>query len=259
MDAAPVLELRGITKRFPGVLANDHVDFDLRDGRGARPARRERRRQVDADEHPVRPVPADEGEILIKGKPVAFAVAAATPSPRHRHGAPALHADPGDDGHREHRARERADERRCVPRLCGRRSVWRRSRSGSASRSTPTHGSRTSPWASSSASRSSRRSTATPTSSSSTSRRPCSRRRRRSSCSRFCEGLVGEGMSIIFISHKLNEVLDDRRSHHGAAPGQEDRDDRRARARQRRAGPHDGRPRGPPLGRQAGCVSRRAR
>jgi general nucleoside transport system ATP-binding protein len=28
----PVLELRGITKRFPGVLANDHVDFDLRDG-----------------------------------------------------------------------------------------------------------------------------------------------------------------------------------------------------------------------------------
>src|SRR5881628_2147773 len=32
MDEGPVLELRGITKRFPGVLANDHVDFDLRDG-----------------------------------------------------------------------------------------------------------------------------------------------------------------------------------------------------------------------------------
>jgi general nucleoside transport system ATP-binding protein len=28
----PILELRGITKRFPGVLANDHVSFDLRDG-----------------------------------------------------------------------------------------------------------------------------------------------------------------------------------------------------------------------------------
>ncbi|HET6945097.1 MAG TPA: ABC transporter ATP-binding protein [Gaiellaceae bacterium] len=28
----PVLELRGITKRFPGVLANDRVDFDLRKG-----------------------------------------------------------------------------------------------------------------------------------------------------------------------------------------------------------------------------------
>jgi ABC-type uncharacterized transport system ATPase subunit len=31
-DDPPVLELRGITKRFPGVLANDHVDFDLRKG-----------------------------------------------------------------------------------------------------------------------------------------------------------------------------------------------------------------------------------
>jgi ABC-type uncharacterized transport system ATPase subunit len=28
----PVLELRGMTKRFPGVLANDHVDFDLERG-----------------------------------------------------------------------------------------------------------------------------------------------------------------------------------------------------------------------------------
>ncbi len=27
-----VVEMRGITKRFPGVLANDHVDFDLQRG-----------------------------------------------------------------------------------------------------------------------------------------------------------------------------------------------------------------------------------
>src|SRR6266498_3756428 len=32
MDDAPVLELRGITKRFPGVLANDQIDFDLQRG-----------------------------------------------------------------------------------------------------------------------------------------------------------------------------------------------------------------------------------
>jgi ABC-type uncharacterized transport system ATPase subunit len=31
-EATPLLEMRGITKRFPGVLANDHVDFDLRRG-----------------------------------------------------------------------------------------------------------------------------------------------------------------------------------------------------------------------------------
>jgi ABC-type uncharacterized transport system ATPase subunit len=32
MDERPVLELRGITKRFPGIVANDGVDFDLRRG-----------------------------------------------------------------------------------------------------------------------------------------------------------------------------------------------------------------------------------
>src|SRR5712691_1101746 len=32
MDDAPILELRDITKQFPGVLANDRVDFDLRKG-----------------------------------------------------------------------------------------------------------------------------------------------------------------------------------------------------------------------------------
>jgi general nucleoside transport system ATP-binding protein len=31
-DERPVLELRDITKRFPGIVADDHVDFDLRDG-----------------------------------------------------------------------------------------------------------------------------------------------------------------------------------------------------------------------------------
>src|ERR671924_1176766 len=31
-DEGPVLELRGITKRFPGVVANDAIDFDLRRG-----------------------------------------------------------------------------------------------------------------------------------------------------------------------------------------------------------------------------------
>src|ERR671915_743449 len=30
MAETPLLELKGITKQFPGVLANDHVDFELR-------------------------------------------------------------------------------------------------------------------------------------------------------------------------------------------------------------------------------------
>jgi general nucleoside transport system ATP-binding protein len=32
-SAPPALEVRGITKRFPGVLANDHIDLTLRQGR----------------------------------------------------------------------------------------------------------------------------------------------------------------------------------------------------------------------------------
>jgi len=32
MPEGPLLELRGISKRFPGVLANDDVNFDLRPG-----------------------------------------------------------------------------------------------------------------------------------------------------------------------------------------------------------------------------------
>ena len=32
MAEAPILALEGITKGFPGVLANDHIDFDLMPG-----------------------------------------------------------------------------------------------------------------------------------------------------------------------------------------------------------------------------------
>ena len=40
MPDEPILELRGITKRFPGIVANDGIEFDLRRGEIPYAARR---------------------------------------------------------------------------------------------------------------------------------------------------------------------------------------------------------------------------
>src|ERR671931_1066469 len=72
VDAAPVLELRGITKQFPGVLANDHIDFDLQRGEvhallGENGAGKSTLMSILYGLYT-----ADSGEILMDGKPVAI-------------------------------------------------------------------------------------------------------------------------------------------------------------------------------------------
>jgi ABC-type uncharacterized transport system ATPase subunit len=70
--SAPVLELRGITKQFPGVLANDHVDFDLVPGEvhallGENGAGKSTLMNIVYGLYKP-----DDGEILLKGKRVGF-------------------------------------------------------------------------------------------------------------------------------------------------------------------------------------------
>ena len=83
----------------------------------------------------------DEGEIRLHGKPVRIDSPQRGDRARHRDGAPALHAHPGDDGGREHRARASSRGRGRSSTSTPPRSACASSRSASASPSGPTRGS----------------------------------------------------------------------------------------------------------------------
>jgi simple sugar transport system ATP-binding protein len=72
VEAPTVLEMRGITKRFPGIIADDHVDFDLRRGEvhallGENGAGKSTLMNILYGLYK-----ADEGEILISGRHLSF-------------------------------------------------------------------------------------------------------------------------------------------------------------------------------------------
>ena len=203
--AAPVtVRLRGIGKRFPGVIANDDINIDVRRGTihaivGENGAGKSTLMKILYGVQPP-----DSGTIEIEGNQVSLHSPAdaikAGVGMVFQHfmladnftvlenvvlGAEKLH---GIGGGRPGRG------------ACA-------SPTPTAWASSPTGWSRSSASAPASGSRSSRCSTAAPGSSSSTSPPRCWCRRRSTSCSATCAELKKEGLSVIFISHKLDEVL----------------------------------------------------
>ena len=109
--APPRLELRGITKRFPGVVANSDVSFSVAPGEihallGENGAGKSTLVKIIYGV-----LHADEGEMLWDGRPVEVADPKAARALGRRHGVPAFFAVRGDDGARERGAGRRRRHR----------------------------------------------------------------------------------------------------------------------------------------------------
>ena len=106
------VELRGITKRFPGVVANRDIELTVRRGEihaivGENGAGKSTLMKTLYGEH--RP---DEGTIRVDGRRAAVPQPGRRHRRRHRHGPPALHAGRQLHGPGEHRPGQRAEARR---------------------------------------------------------------------------------------------------------------------------------------------------
>ena len=87
-----------VSKRFPGVLALDDVSFSAARGGGARPGRRERRRQVHPHQGADRCVPAGRGrDCVYDGRPVRFARPLRGAAGRYLHDLPGGQPRPADE------------------------------------------------------------------------------------------------------------------------------------------------------------------
>ncbi len=96
------VQMKGITKRFPGVLANDRRRPGSCSRRGPGPCWGKWCRQEYADERPGRALPGGGRRTLCRRATGSLSLAARRHRARHRHGPPALYARGNADRGREH-------------------------------------------------------------------------------------------------------------------------------------------------------------
>ena len=107
----PILKMTGVSKRFPGVLRARERSSRSRAVGDPRAPRRERRRQVDAAQDPVRRAERRCGRNRAVRRAGRLCDAPRRPARRHRHDLPGVHPRPRHDDRRErvHRPRTRLE------------------------------------------------------------------------------------------------------------------------------------------------------
>ena len=206
-ERLPRSKSRGLTKRFFSTLALDHVDLSIVRGRDPCAGRRERRRQVHADQNPGRRLPAGRRRDPRRRAPGASRTAEAVPLAF-------VHQDLGlvdDLSVGENVALVAGFPRTRRPDLLEPRSGRRPSRSMRAMAVEPPDpraaGGRAERRRQGGARHRARAVAGRPRSWCSTSRPPRCPGRTRCICSRCCAGCAASGTSILYVSHRLNELF----------------------------------------------------